>query len=71
METLQSLAIATLMSLFKDMDVWEDVEEKLMEMPRGCLLWPMEEDMMRVWGKYQVEKKKKQFKDVHRQLVSC
>ena len=70
METLQSLAIATLMSLFKDLDCWEDVEDELWKMPNGYLLWPMEEELKKEWAKQQLKKKKALFKNVHQQLVS-
>ena len=68
METLQSLAIATLMSCFKELDCWEEVLEKVYEM--NPLLWPMEEEMKKEWAKHQINKKKALFKNVHQQLVS-
>ena len=70
METLQTLALTALMSLFKDVDVWEDVEDTIVKMEGGWKTWVMVEDMRRVWEKMRVEKKKRLFKDVHRQLVS-
>ena len=70
MESLQTLAIATLMSLFKHVKVWEDVEDELWKMPNGYLLWPMEDELKRAWEKHQIKKKRELFTDVHRQLVS-
>ena len=69
METLQTLAITTLMSLFKEVDCWEEVLEKLYTV--NPLLWPLEEALQKEWEKERSKKKKGLFKDVHRQLVSC
>ena len=68
METLQTLAMAVFMSCFKDLDCWEDVVEKVYDI--NPLLWPMETEMMKEWEKGMMERKKKTFKNVHRQLVS-
>ena len=70
MESLQRLAVTALMALFKDVNVWEDVEEKIMEMEGGWKTWVVEEEMKRAWAKHQTERKKDLFKNVHRQLVS-
>lgn len=70
METLQTLAITALMSQFKQLYVWEDVEEEITKMKDGWKTWVVKEEMRKVWERIQVEKKKKHFKDVHRQLVS-
>ena len=70
MESLQMLALSTLMSVFKEYMVWEDIEEEIRKMPGGWLLWVVEEEMKRVWEKHQIKKKKQQFEKIHRQLVS-
>ena len=70
MESLQRLAITALMSLFKDCYVWEYVEDELMKMKDGWKLWVVEEELQKEWEKGMTERKKKKFKDVHRQLVS-
>ena len=68
METLQTLAMTVFMTLFKDVECWEDVEAKVYEV--NPLLWPMEEELKKEWAKHQLKRKKAHFKDVHRQLVS-
>ena len=70
METLQTLALAALMSLFEDFGTYDEVEDAVMKMEDGWKTWVLEEDMRKVWEKTRVKKKQRQFKDVHRQLVS-
>ena len=70
MESLQRLAVTALMALFKDLYIWEDVEEKIMKMEGGWKLWVVEEEMKRVWARTQTQRKKDVFKKVHQQLVS-
>ena len=70
MKTLQTLAVTALMALFKELFLWEDVEEKIMEMPGGWKTWIVEEELKKEWEKHQIKKKKALFKDVHQQLVS-
>ena len=70
MESLQTLAITALMSLFKDEDRFEDVEENKEKMKDGWKTWVVREEMMKEWEKEQIKKKKVLFKNVHRQLVS-
>ena len=70
MESLQTLAIAALMSMFKDFNRWEEVQEEIVKMPGGWKTWVVEEEMQKAWQKQQIKKKKDRFKNVHRQLVS-
>ena len=70
MESLQTLAIAALMSMFKDFNLWEEVEEKVLEMEGGWKTWVIREEMQKAWQKQQMKKKKDLFKNIHRQLVS-
>ena len=70
MESLQRLAVTALMALFKDVNVWEDVVERIEKMKDGWKTWVVEKDMMKAWRRVQREKKKELFKHVHRQLVS-
>ena len=56
------------MSLFKDLDCWEEVLDKVYEI--NPLLWPLEDEFKKEWAKQQLKKKKALFKDVHQQLVS-
>ena len=69
-EALQTLTIRVLISLCKHLFCWEDVEDRLCEMPEGWKLWPLEEELKKEWQKHQIERKKAAFKNVHQQLVS-
>ena len=70
METLEALAMMTFMSLFKDLETWEDVEEKVEDMEDGWKTWVLRDKMMAIWARMRVQKKKDLFKNVHQQLVS-
>ena len=70
MESLQTLALAALMSLFEDWYVWEDLKDSIENVEGGWKTWVLAEEMRRVWKHRQRDKKKKLFTDVHRQLVS-
>ena len=61
MESLQTLTVAALMALFKDVNIWEEVEDQLLKMEGGWKLWVLEDELKRQWAKRQMQKKKNLF----------
>lgn len=67
MNTLETLAFAALCSVLKlDEMTYEDVEEER----RKIRHWPVCDMLYRAWLKKRLEKKRNEFRQVHRQLVS-
>lgn len=67
MDTLETLTLATIMSLLKDVDTYEDLENTVQEIG---INWVLERMIKVQWREQQLKKKKTAFEKVHRQLVS-